>query len=79
MNFEIQQGIPLPAVALGRRKAYPFHKMVVGDSFDIPDDLRYQRVRYAVRYANKQGDEQFCVRRVDATEDEVYARCWRIE
>jgi len=79
--FELKKGVPIPTRKPTRRSMYPFFRMEVGDSFDIPDDLYYQRVRYAARYAIKRGQGNFKVRKVQDDEDgygKVFARCWRV-
>ena len=71
--MEIVKGNPIPKRKSGNRRKYPFAKMDIGDSFDIPMDkfvstaTIYTSARYAGVWAS--------VRKLD---DLGVYRVWRI-
>jgi len=68
MTIKIESGIPMPA-------KFPFAKMLIGDSFLVPESISKSTVAvYATRYAKKTGYAKFTFRK---TPDGY--RCWRIE
>jgi hypothetical protein len=81
--MEIKSDIPVPPAAGGRPRVYPFDKMAVGDSFDLPlagyaaadgSDRVVSRVRSAAKnYARVTGTEF----RVRTIREEGVCRCWR--
>lgn len=71
----LDRGVPLPpAVRRGRRAAWPWSEMSVGDSFIVPDaqiaTFRVQTVRVSKKLGRKF--------RTARTDTGVF-RCWRVE
>lgn len=75
MRFDIKAGVAIPKPSTGNgNRTYPFHEMEVGDSFEVPSDLR-GRVSSAAYNHSQRHDGRFSLRRC---EDGTY-RCWRVE
>lgn len=71
MNSQIEKNIPLPSVAVGRPRKYPFAHMEVGDSALFVDDAEnaYLAAQACGRYHSK----KFSRRKTDEG-----LRIWRI-
>lgn len=78
--FPIVSSVPLPE---RRYHVYPFGKMQVGDSFDVPRDRGYAKdgkdrraisVKSAACHHSRKYGGKFTVRLVD----ENTIRCWRV-
>lgn len=73
--INIDKNIPVPeGRKKGRRVAYPFEQMEVGDSFVIPDGER-EKCRMAAYAWGKRRNLRFVVR----LDDDGDVRCWRSE
>lgn len=81
MAYEITKDHPTPEHETWR--VYPFDKMEVGESFDVPltgmlalnrMPIAQNRVRSAAQMHGKAHGKKFVVRKIDDTT----ARCWRI-
>lgn len=73
MKIVIEYGIPLARNNDLRKRKYPFNKMDVGDSFEIPFKKVSAVRQSATNYAKDHG-VKFSVRRTGTDT----ARCWRI-
>lgn len=66
--MKVEKGIPMPV-------RYPFAEMEVGDSFEVPENVKRTAVSVsAKRYGDKHG-MKFTVR---LTPERKF-RCWRVE
>lgn len=65
--MKIESGIPIPA-------SFPFAQMQVGDSFQVPDDIKRTAVNVA---AKRWGDKHAAKFTVRSMPDRTI-RCWRI-
>ena len=81
--IQIEERIPMPPMAVGRPRKYPFAELRVGDSFTIPlvgvmlrnGDKAVGRLNAAMTaYARKYGGK-FTVR---TDRENNVARCWRV-
>ena len=71
--INVDKGLPLPPLRIGRPPIWPWKEMEVGDSFAVPTDCRVHIARVAAAKAGKQFGRKFTVRKVDGQ-----LRCWRI-
>lgn len=70
----IEQNVPIPAsLRPGPKQRYPFDKMRVGDSFEVPI-AKLNSVRTLAYLTYKTGGRQFTVRKTNKG-----ARCWRVK
>lgn len=74
MIFVIEKDIPVPEITRGRRpRSYPFDKMSVGDSFEVPAK-KNNSVRVCAAQYGKQNGLKFSVRKT-----ENGTRVWRVK
>lgn len=74
MKIVIDRNVPLPKRSTGRPRTYPFDKMGVGESFEIPHN-KHSSVRQCAFSYGKRNKKKFAIRRVDADT----FRCWRVK
>jgi hypothetical protein len=77
MAFEIEKGVPVPALGRGGRRVlkYPFNEMEVGDSFlvSVGEDSRARVMTRLINAAGHYKPKRF---KTAGVPDGV--RCWRI-
>lgn len=93
-RYRVEDGIPLPPILKGGRKpgeaawAYPFEKMIVGESFLVPpEDLGYKgltRIMAAIftrlGKGGRREEEAYSYRiRNKSEHDEDGVRVWRVK
>lgn len=74
MSYEIEHNVPVPPAAPGKKGAYPFASMDVGDSF-VVEKARAKAAHNYARTWGKRHNKAFTVR----TLQDGSLRIWRTE
>lgn len=74
MKIVIEYGVPLYRKVTGAKRKYPFDKMGIGDSFEIPGKKAASARQCAFKYG-KEHNKRFSLRK---TGTDTF-RCWRIK